>query len=273
MNDQEICDDEAFVAQSGVFALVCLNTNGGVAYAATNTGPPDVDGTPRCQGWEHASPPQPLGLNYLAKLDCTPGGPGYITGDLSAFAGQKLWFGVHDQPGGGGHNTSACLALAKGTPSCEGHCQNGAQDCGEQGVDCGGECAACPATGYQYSDCKSHEAVSNGSEDCDDTWLDVEPPGTQYVLVCFNHNGGVAYASTNTGPVMSDGVARCQGWEEMGVWAGEQLDYLAKMTCDSDQKTLPLDLSAWVGKSVHMGSHTQPDGSGHGTVTCIAQAK
>ena len=77
----------------------------------------------------------------------------------------------------------------------------------------GGACSACPPVGaFTYADCKTQEAPNNGSEDCDDTSIAVQAPGTQYVLVCFSHAGGVAYVSTNTGPVQPDGHARCQGF-------------------------------------------------------------
>lgn len=279
VNDTEICDDGAFQPVAGTsYVLACMNQNGGIAYVATNTGPPDTDGTPRCQGWEHSTPPQLPALSYLAKISCLPGSPAAVPIDLSAYVGKTIYYGAHLSLDGSGKNTAACLAGSKEPPdpACAGtaHCSNGQADCGEAGIDCGAGCAACVPPGtYVYTDCKTQEAPSNGSEDCDDTSIQVQAPGTQYVLVCFSHAGGTAYVSTNTGPVQSDGHARCQGWEDEGKSAPDFLQYVTKMTCDADQKTLPLDLSAYVGQNLHMGTHLAPDGSGHGTVACVALKK
>jgi hypothetical protein len=33
--------------------------------------------------------------------------------DITAYAGQTLWFRAHDNPAGGGSGTTACIAIAK----------------------------------------------------------------------------------------------------------------------------------------------------------------
>jgi hypothetical protein len=112
-NGSEICDDEGFQVPSPPtqVLLVCDNDNGGVAYISTNTGPPMIaDGVPRCQGWEEQGLNAWDYLDYIATMDCTVAGMTLVV-DLSAYVGQHLHFGSHDQPGGGGHMTNVCLAF------------------------------------------------------------------------------------------------------------------------------------------------------------------
>ncbi|MBU0606400.1 MAG: hypothetical protein KKI08_00885 [Armatimonadetes bacterium] len=115
-NGSEICDDEHFTVPSpyGTMYLVCRDANGGVAYVATNTGPPSKpDNVPRCRGWEenNQDPWAPGNLDYVAKLDCTAAGL-KLKVDLSAWEGKGLYVGVHDQPTGGGHGTEVCITAA-----------------------------------------------------------------------------------------------------------------------------------------------------------------
>ncbi len=44
---------------------------------------------------------------------------------------------------GGCPSGQQCDAQGNCVPSCDGHCNNGIQDCGETGIDCGGECVDC----------------------------------------------------------------------------------------------------------------------------------
>jgi hypothetical protein len=62
---------------------------------------------------------------------------------------------------------------------CTGHCSNGTQDCGETGVDCGGECSACvdPCTGH----------CSNGTQDCGETGVDCGGECSACVDPCTGH--------------------------------------------------------------------------------------
>jgi hypothetical protein len=142
---------------------------------------------------------------------------------------------------------------------------------GSGGVATGGSAGAGGSTLYEQADCLA--SSSNGSEICDDEAVSVPAPGTPLVLVCLSDNGGTIYVSNNTGPVMSDGIARCQGWETNGQNAWDYLDYIAKMTCDSVQKELDVDLSGYVGQTVWVGTHDDPAGGGHNTPTCLAWKK
>ncbi len=110
-NGSEICDDEHFSVSDPYIRtfLVCRNDNGGVAYLATNTGLACDDGIHRCRGWEENGMNAWDHLEYLAQMDCTTSGQ-YLEVDLSAHAGQGMYIGVHDQPAGGGHMTSVCVA-------------------------------------------------------------------------------------------------------------------------------------------------------------------
>lgn len=115
-NGNEICDDEVFTVPSPYkqMYLACRNSNGGIAYIATNTGPPSQpDNHPRCRGWEESGemPWEPGNLNKIYELKCSTTGDS-IPVDLSAYAGSQLYVGVHDDPAGGGHNTGVCITVA-----------------------------------------------------------------------------------------------------------------------------------------------------------------
>ena len=109
----------------------------------------------------------------------------------------------------------------------------------------------------------------NGDEICDDEGFWVEE-GARYALHCSEAEGGISYIATHTGPEMSDGVARCQGWEESGQNAWDHLDYVTSFVCDTPGMIVEVDLSAWAGGGLWMGSHDHPDGGGHMTSTCLA---
>lgn len=122
---------------------------------------------------------------------------------------------------------------------------------------------------YTIDDCI--KSARNGSEICDDAAF-VVPQDSDLVLVCLDDNGGMAYVSSNTGPTMEDGVARCQGWEEQGLNAWNHLEYIDSMVCDANQKVVDLNLSP--GKKRWMGIHDYPViGQGHFTMACLAEKK
>jgi hypothetical protein len=107
----------------------------------------------------------------------------------------------------------------------------------------------------------------NGSEICDDELFYVEP-GRRYGLKCAGPEGGISFISTNTGPEMSDGMERCQGWEEQGESAWDHLDYVESFVCSSE-RIVEVDLSEWSGGYLWFGSHDHPYGEGHMTNTCL----
>jgi len=109
----------------------------------------------------------------------------------------------------------------------------------------------------------------NGSERCDDARFTVPSPPARVGLVCIEGRGGVMYVSTNTGPTQSDGVARCQGWEDMGVWAGDTLAYVTSFPCGR-MRIEEIDLSSRAGARIWMGVHDQPDMTGRFTDACVA---
>jgi len=110
----------------------------------------------------------------------------------------------------------------------------------------------------------------NGSEICDDESFGVDP-GTTYGVLCEGPNDGIGYVATNTGPAHSDGVNRCQGWEDQGLDAWDFLDYVGSLVCDTAGEVLELDLSPWAGGSLWFGSHDNPGGGGHMTNICLAE--
>ncbi len=111
----------------------------------------------------------------------------------------------------------------------------------------------------------------NGSEICDDESFWVPSAGMESGILCSEAEGGISYISANTGPTQSDGVDRCQGWEDQGLNAWDHLDYVASMVCDQQGMVLPVDLSAWAGGSLWFGSHDLPGGGGHMTSTCLVE--
>ncbi len=142
---------------------------------------------------------------------------------------------------------------------------------GSAGTTTGGTGGSGGSSGYSDTDCLV--GSNNGSEVCDDEAWQVPSPGQPLVLVCLSANGGTTYVSSNTGPVMSDGIARCQGWETNGLNAWDYLQYIAKLECTSAQQTLDVDLSGMVGNTVWVGTHDNPAGGGHNTPVCIAWKK
>jgi hypothetical protein len=48
-------------------------------------------------------------LNYVVSVECISPGQ-FIEVDLSAYMGQNLYVGVHDNPNGGGHMNEVCIA-------------------------------------------------------------------------------------------------------------------------------------------------------------------
>ncbi|MBL9103569.1 MAG: hypothetical protein JNL82_21660 [Myxococcales bacterium] len=150
------------------------------------------------------------------------------------------------------------------------HCSNGAQDCGEPFTDCGGDC---PETAeYTLCDCMI-DTPRNGSEVCDDTGFQVGEP-LPNVLVCLEATGGQIYVATNTAIDPTDMAMRCSGWELTGQKAWEHLDYVVPaLTCDAAQKTMPFDISGYVGETLWFGAHDHPMGGGGGTTACIARMK
>jgi len=107
----------------------------------------------------------------------------------------------------------------------------------------------------------------NGAEICDDEVFGVEH-GRRYGLKCAGPEGGIAFISSNTGPEMSDGMERCQGWEERGDDAWDHLDYVESFVCNSE-RIVEVDLSAWSGGHLWFGSHDHPGGGGHMTNACL----
>lgn len=218
-------------------------------------------------GWSGAQVCEQSGSGYGA-CECTAsggaGGTGSggwpATGGGAATGGGGTASGGTDGGGAGGSG---------GANACAGHCANGVKDCGETSSDCGGsECAPCV---YAQADCI--QSANNGSEVCDDEAWQVGAPGKPMVLVCISSSGGVSYVSSNTGPKMPDGVERCQGWETNSQNPWDHLQYIFKITCDSAQKQIDVDLSAQVGSVVFIGTHDNPAGGGHNNPSCLAWKK
>ncbi len=113
-------------------------------------------------------------------------------------------------------------------------------------------------------------SMRNGSEVCDDEVFSVPDPYVPMAIVCLSDNGGVAYVSTNTGPTMSDGVPRCQGWEENGMNPWDYIEYIDQVVCGYTGEVLEVDLSAWSGGTLWVGVHDHPEGGGSMTEACIA---
>jgi hypothetical protein len=108
---------------------------------------------------------------------------------------------------------------------------------------------------------------------CDDTGFDVSADLLPNVLVCLEATGGQIYIATNTA-VDVDMVPRCSGWENMGQNPWDHLQYVVPaLTCDAEQKTMPFDISGYVGETLWFGAHNHPNGGGSGTTACIAIAK
>ena len=108
----------------------------------------------------------------------------------------------------------------------------------------------------------------NGSEICDDEVFGVDS-GVRYGLLCSQATGGISFISSNTGPQQSDGMNRCQGWEDRGQNAWDHLDYIANEVCSVEGTVVEVDLSAYAGGDLWFGSHDHPNGGGHMTSTCL----
>ncbi|HJN78243.1 MAG TPA: hypothetical protein QGF58_30300 [Myxococcota bacterium] len=115
-----------------------------------------------------------------------------------------------------------------------------------------------------------YEEIRNGSEICDDASFGVPDPYVPLAIKCVTGEGGVGYVSANTGPTMSDGIARCQGWEENGDNAWDHLDYLDQIVCTATDQIHEIDLSSRAGANLWVGVHDLPAGGGHFTHVCIA---
>ena len=102
------------------------------------------------------------------------------------------------------------------------------------------------------------EGCRNGSEVCDDQGFTVPSPYVPMALVCMSGRGGTIYVSRNTGPPCTDGVTRCQGWEQAGLNAWDYLDYVVQFPCTEDGVTHNIDLSAYAGTGLHVGVHDDP---------------
>ena len=132
------------------------------------------------------------------------------------------------------------------------------------------ECTTPPDDTPTSGEWVTEACARNGSEICDDEVFGVEA-GVQYGLLCAQAGGGISYVSRNTGPTMSDGMERCQGWEENGQNAWDHLDYISKTICENEGDVLEIDLSDYVGGHLWFGSHDLPDGGGDMTNTCLAR--
>lgn len=162
--------------------------------------------------------------------------------------------------------TCVCLGTLAADADADAEVEIGAE------ADVGGEAEAdvvdvVPDTGPGYT---CIESVRNGSEICDDQAFTVPSPYVPMGIVCLGAEGGVLYVSTNTGPTMSDGVARCQGWEERGENAWDYLAYVVQLHCTEEGRIHPVDLSAYAGDRLWFGAHDLPTGGGHMTEGCIA---
>ncbi|HCP46941.1 MAG TPA: hypothetical protein DIU15_12920, partial [Deltaproteobacteria bacterium] len=112
----------------------------------------------------------------------------------------------------------------------------------------------------------------NGAEICDDELFTAPGPGDpQLGILCENGEGGIGFVSSNTGPAQSDGVTRCQGWEDQGLDAWDYLDYVDSIVCDQAGVVLPIDLSASPGGHFWFGAHDNPGGGGHMTNICLVE--
>jgi len=109
-NGAEICDDEAFTVPTDgtVMGILCDQATNGTSFISANTGPAQNDGVHRCQGWEDQGLNAWDYLDYIDSFECNTVGEVLVI-DLSPWAGEGLWFGSHDNPGGGGSMTNTCL--------------------------------------------------------------------------------------------------------------------------------------------------------------------
>ena len=132
----------------------------------------------------------------------------------------------------------------------------------------------------------------NGSEKCDDDAFNVTGDRLgPLVLACFagDQGPGIAYVATNTGPActtescsgLENNIPRCQGFEKCeceDAWAPGNLQYASDglgvikiLSCPVEGAIRDVDLSAYAGQNMWVGSHTQPDGTGRMTESCLSK--
>ncbi|MBI5525506.1 MAG: hypothetical protein HY897_04165 [Deltaproteobacteria bacterium] len=121
------------------------------------------------------------------------------------------WDGSHDAADGGDGG---------GADACTDHCQNGNADCGETGVDCGGECGPCA------DPCTDH--CQNGNADCGETGVDCGGECAPCEDPCAGHctNG-----KTDCGETGEDCGGDCPDCGPSGLLFS---DPIPKATTDSD---------------------------------------
>jgi Ig-like domain-containing protein/cellulase (glycosyl hydrolase family 5) len=183
-------------------------------------------------------------------------------------------------------------------PDCQDHCNNSRWDCGEGGIDCGGDCpdlCACAANhcendfrdcdeegldcgGADCSACAGYDIIKccrNGDERCDDESFFVPDPYLPMKLVCDQGRGGVIYIAIESGPGTEPGnLPRCRGFEENDLNEWELLKYVLKYDCNSQNEGTAYDigLSTFEGDKLYVGVHAQPDGTGRNTRVCVASS-
>jgi len=135
----------------------------------------------------------------------------------------------------------------------------------------------------------------NGSEACDDDAFTVTDDRLgPLVLACYADDPslghGIAYISLNTGPQCDtlptcSGLVnerpRCQGWEKCeceNAWDAGNIQYASDgqgvikiLECMPEGTMRDVDLSAYAGQSLWVGSHTQPDGTGRRAESCLVK--
>ena len=118
-NGAEVCDDQSVTVDPATYRyfLVCLNGQGGIAYAASNSGGPC--GNPlnfRCQCWEQQNIPPWTEIQYVSSFQCAQAGQ---RSEVIFPAAGDYWIGVHAPAGGyalgnycpAGTGCSTCVAL------------------------------------------------------------------------------------------------------------------------------------------------------------------
>lgn len=171
-----------------------------------------------------------------------------------------------------GKSYGACTGCSNGTGGTGGNGSGGFPTSGGTGGTPAGGTGGSGATAPVYASTDCLVTANNDAELCDDAETAVTATGP-LVLVCLTANGGKTYISTNTGPVMSDGIPRCQGWETNGQNPWDHLQYVYTLDCTTAQTTLDIDMSSYVGQTVWVGVHDQPTGGGHDTPVCVALKK
>jgi hypothetical protein len=131
--------------------------------------------------------------------------------------------------------------------------------------------------------CLPDTSCRNGSEECDDQGFTVPDPYVPLVLACLNGNNGIAFVSETTGPACTveescsgeeNNMPRCQGYENclcVHFWDHADYNPLFTLQCTEAGLTLDIDLSAFAGQHLYVGSHDNPDGSGHMTEICLGR--